>query len=56
MGGREVLELSHPSLVVHGEDLVEFMAMWDFKADKGNGCLKLLPVKYLENILPSGVS
>lgn len=41
--GREVLELSYPSLVV--QDLVESMAMRDFKDDKDNGYLKLLPVK-----------
>lgn len=43
--GRDVLELSHPSLGVQGEDLVESMAVRDFKADKDKGCLKLLSVK-----------
>lgn len=45
VGGREVLGLSHPSLVVQGEDLVESMAMKDFRAGRDNGHLKLLPVK-----------
>lgn len=42
---REVLELSHPSLVMQGEDLVESVAIRDFKAGRDNGYLKLLPVK-----------
>lgn len=45
VGGREVLGLSHPSLVVQGEDLVESMAMRDFRDGRDNGHLKLLPVK-----------
>ena len=38
-------ELSHPSLVVQEENLVESMAMRGFKADRANGCLKLLAGK-----------